>query len=182
MSDSVRGYSSTARILHWVVAILVLSTVPAAFVMVQEGISRSLQDSLFIYHKNVGVLIFFLVVARLIFRVTHPAPALPGHVPEGQRRIAFATHWLLYALLLVMSVSGYVRVEAGNFPIEMLDALGIPPLVPVNETLEETAQSIHLATRYVLIPLVLLHVGAALYHLLVRRDGVFGRMWPPVRS
>ncbi len=178
MAAPTARYRPTARVLHWLVALLVIATIPVGQTMIQQGLPRGLQNALFIFHKNVGVIIFLLVALRLAFRAIFPAPPLPDHVPEYQRRIAPWTHWLLYALLLVMTISGYLRVEAGDFPIEGLDALGIPPLVAPNDTLEEIAKTTHYYARYPLVALILLHIGAGLYHLLWLRDGVFGRIWP----
>ncbi|MGZ9811648.1 cytochrome b [Pseudoroseicyclus sp. H15] len=171
-------YRGPAQALHWLTALLILSTIPAGIIMVEEGISRSTQDALYLWHKNAGVVIFLLVVARLIYRAMHPAPPLPASLPRLQELVAIATHWLLYALVLVMTISGYIRVKAGGFPIEMLDALGVPSLVPRSDDLAETAQAVHLTVRYALVLLILMHIGAALYHLIVRKDGVFQRMWP----
>ena len=173
------GYTTASRWLHWITALLVLATIPAGVVMVTEGISRPLQNSLFIFHKNVGVIILLLVIARLAMRlVTSPGP-LPDSVPPWQRRAAAVSHGALYLLLIVMAVSGYVRVVAGGFPLEMLDAIGAPRLAPRSDALAETAKGIHAATRLLLAAFIILHVSAAAFHGLVKRDGVFGRMWPP---
>ena len=80
-----------------------------------------------------------------------------------------------------MVVSGYVRVTTGGFPIELLEALGIPPLLSKAETVSQTAKAIHAAAKTGLIVLIALHVAAAAFHGLVLRDGVFQRMWPPYR-
>lgn len=178
MSDVTTRYRPVTRILHWAVALIVIATIPVGQLMIQDGLSRTLQNTLFIFHKNVGVLILLLVIVRLAYRAIYPAPPFPSTMPAIQRRIAPITHWLLYGLLLVMALSGYIRVEAGNFPIEMLDALGVPALVPVNETLENTAKAVHFYARFVLVPLIFLHIGAGLYHRFVLRDGIFGRIWP----
>ena len=181
-SSSVqRGHATTVRLLHWVTALLVLATIPAGVIMVQEGLSRPVQDALFIFHKNVGVLILLIVLLRLAIRLTSQPPPLPATVPDWQRRAAAISHGALYLLLLVMAVSGYVRVRAGGFPVEALDAIGVPTFIPKSERLENTAQWIHLTTRFVIIAFILLHIGAALQHALLKRDGVFGRMWPPYR-
>ncbi len=167
-----------ARALHWVTAVLVLATIPVGTLMVEEGLPRAFQDGLFLFHKNVGVILLLLVVLRLIYRAAHAPPPLPPSVPDWQRSVAGLTHALLYLLLIVMAVSGYVRVAAGGFPVEMLDALGVPPLAPRSDALAETAQTIHAYVRFALIGLIVLHVGAALGHVFVRADGVFARMWP----
>ncbi|TVP72733.1 MAG: cytochrome b [Rhodobacteraceae bacterium] len=172
-------YSNTTRVLHWVSAIMILSTIPIGAIMLREGLERSTQDLLFILHKNGGVIIFALVLARLAWRLVSPPPPLPASIPDWQHRAARLGHMALYAMLVVMSVSGYVRVRAGGFPVEMLDAIGAPTLVPRSEALADFAQSVHGYARFVLVALIVVHVGAALMHM-VRRDGVMRRIWPPV--
>jgi len=173
------GYGNTARILHWITVLLVLSTIPAGAIMVQEGLDRPTQDRLFIYHKNVGVIILLLLLIRIAWRAMNPPPPLPDSVPALQQRVAHWTHMGLYAMLLFMPITGYIRVTTGGFPIEMLDWMGIPPLFPRMESVESIAKSLHYYGRYVLVVLILMHVGGALYHGIVLRDGVFRRMWPP---
>jgi cytochrome b561 len=173
-------YSTPARLLHWIMAVLILLTIPAGFIMVQPGLDRGLQNALFIYHKNVGVLVLILVVARLSWRLWSPPPPLPEHVPGWQARIARLTHLALYVLLIILPVAGYVRVRAGGFPIESLDALGIPPLVPRSDALAETAKTVHYVAGVTITVVLALHISAALFHGIVKRDGVFSRIWPPI--
>lgn len=182
MNSAIKPYSAPQRILHWLSALVVLTTIPAGLIMIQQGISRPVQDALFLYHKNAGVIILLLVSARIVYRFIRPAPPLPDTVPDWQRVVSHAVHMLLYLLLIVMAVSGYVRVTAGGFPLEILDLLGIGRPVPRSEAIAETAKSIHYYARYPLIALIALHLGAAAYHAIVLRDGVFSRMWGGVRS
>jgi cytochrome b561 len=172
------AYKAPARLLHWVSAILILSTFPVGVLMVDGGFSRPIQDSLYIYHKNIGVVILLLVVVRLIYRALNPPPPLPASITGLQRLAAEGTHLLLYVLLLVMVSSGYVRVRAGGFPIEYLDAIGFPHLVPRNEAVANTAKAIHGTARFALALLILAHIGAAALHGIIKKDGVFSRMWP----
>ena len=172
-------YGNAARVLHWLMAGLILLTVPAGLIMVQAGINRDLQDALFIYHKNVGVCLLVLVMIRLVVRWRNPPPAAPSESPLWQRRIAQLTHWALYALLVIVPVAGLVRVRAGGFPIEALDALGVPVFVPRSDTLAEQAKTVHYLAGLVIMAFIALHIAAALFHGLVKRDGVFSRMWPP---
>lgn len=173
-------YTSTARLLHWLMAVLVLLTIPAGLVMVQPGLERGLQNALFLYHKNVGVLLILLVVLRAIWRWQNPPPPLPATLPALQARIAGAVHGALYVLLVVVPVAGYVRVRAGGFPVESMDALGLPGLVPRSDALAAVAKTVHYGTGLLLAAVIAAHVGAALYHGLIKRDGVVARMWPPV--
>lgn len=174
-------YSTPARLLHWVTAVLVLALISVGFLMVQDGLGRTLQNRLFIFHKNVGVLVLVIVVLRLLYRWRVPAPPLPDHLPAWQRRAAGASHGLLYVLLVAMPVAGYVRVKAGGFPIESLDAMGIPSLVPRSDALASAAQTAHYFGAFALSALIFAHFAGAMHHALVRRDGIFYRMWPPVR-
>jgi cytochrome b561 len=171
-------YRPFARLLHWVVAVIVLGMIPAGIIMIQPGLERSLQNLLFMGHKNLGVVVLILIVWRLIYRAIHPAPDLPVSMPDWQRRAARFTHAGLYTGVLVMAMSGYVRVVAGGFPLEWWDALGVPRLAPRSDALAEAAKTVHWAAHYVVIALVALHIAAALHHAFVRRDGVFSRMWP----
>lgn len=176
---SLPAYRAPARLLHWVTAILVIATFPVGVAMIQQGLERPTQDALFIFHKNVGVLIFLLVLARLAWRIASPPPPLPASLPRWQRAAAGISHVLLYVLLLVMTVSGYLYVVAGGFPIESLDALGVPRLVPRSEEIAVIARRVHVNARFALFAVVLIHIAAALQHA-IRRDGVFSRMafWP----
>lgn len=172
-------YPATTRLLHWAVALMVIATMPIGVIMQQQGLARPTQDMMFILHKNGGIIILLLVLLRIASRMATPAPDLPAAVPDWQQRAAKLAQNALYALLLIMAVSGYIRVRAGGFPIEMLDALGVPALVPRSDALAETAQTVHSIARFPLAALILLHIAAALKHL-VARDGVFGHIWPPL--
>lgn len=176
------GFTTSARLLHWLTAVLVLLTLPAGLIMVQNGIDRGLQNALFIYHKNVGVLIFVIVMVRLFLRWQKPPPPRAARLPLWQERTAAATHIALYGLLIVLPVAGYIRVRAGGFPIEALDALGVPALIPQSEALEQAAKTVHYLAGLAISVVVTLHVGAAFFHAIVKRDRVFSRMWPPLGS
>lgn len=172
-------YGRVSRLFHWITVLLVLVMIPVGLLMVQE-IPRPVQDGLFVLHKGLGPLVLVVVVLRLGWRMFHPAPPLPPDLPLVQRRAAAAVHAGLYVLLLVMAVSGYVRVTTGGFPLEALRALGIPPLFDKNEAVAAVAKRIHATAIIGLLALIAAHVGAAAWHGLVRRDGIVRRMWPPV--
>lgn len=179
MSHAVARYRMPARLLHWTMAALVLAMIPAGFMMVQPDLDRATQNALFVFHKNVGILLLLLVIVRLIYRGLNAPPPLPASMPPLQQRIAAISHLALYTLLVVMPVAGYVRVKAGGFPIESLDAMGIPSLVPRSDALAAFAKSTHYVGGILLTALVVLHCSAALYHGVLKRDGVFSRIWPP---
>lgn len=177
--QAVPGYGRTARLFHWITVLLVLGMFPAGAIMVQEGLSRPVQDALFIFHKNVGTILLVLVLLRLAWRAISPPPPPPASMPIWQRRLSGAVHAGLYGMLLFMTVTGYVRVGMGGFPLELADWLGVPRL-PRNEAVADLASTAHFYGRFVLLGLILLHVAGALQHALIRRDGVMARMWPPL--
>ena len=173
------GFDTVSRMFHWVTVILVAIMIPTGIVMTQD-IPRPLQNQLFILHKGLGPLVLLVVVLRIGWRLAHPAPALPASVPPAQARIAGAVHVALYGFLLLQAVSGYVRVTTGGYPIEALEALGIPPLLSKAEAVGKAASAIHWLSGLCLTGLILLHIAAAAFHGLVKRDGVASMMWPPV--
>ncbi|MFD0981482.1 cytochrome b [Tropicimonas aquimaris] len=181
IEGSPSGYATVSRWLHWLTAIVVIATIPIGITMTNEGLSREVRNTLYIFHKNVGVIILLLVAARLVARLVTTSPPLPSTVPDWQRRAAGVSHAMLYVLLILMAVSGYIRVIAGGFPIEMLNAIDFPLLVPRSDALAETAQWVHSTARFFLAAFIVLHIAAALQHGLIKRDGVFTRMWPPNR-
>ena len=122
------GYGTVARLFHWVTVLLILIMIPVGLTMIQE-IPRPLQDRLFIIHKGLGPVVLVVVLLRLAWRVFNPPPPLPASVPPLQQRVAGLVHAGLYAALLVMAISGYIRVTTGGFPIETLEAVGIEPLL-----------------------------------------------------
>jgi cytochrome b561 len=172
-------YNRPARLIHWTMAVLILVTIPVGILMTQPDLERSLQNTLYIFHKNVGVLLLLLIVIRIGYRLIHKPAPLPHHVPDWQRRIAGLSHAALYALLVIMPIAGYVRVRAGGFPIEALDTLGVPSLVMRSDALADVAKTIHYVSGLAIIAVIVLHIGAAVHHGVMRKDGVFLRMWPP---
>ena len=180
MTEHSFKYRQTARLIHWTMALLVLAMIPVGLIMTQEGLDRSVQNSLYIFHKNVGVFLLIVILVRVFYRSRHSPASLPAEIPGWQRQAAWLSHMALYVLLLIMPIAGYIRVKAGGFPIEALDALGVPSLVPRSDALAETAQTIHSLGGRALAAFVALHIGAALYHGIIRKDGVFSRVWPPV--
>ena len=173
------GFGTFSRLFHWVTVVLVALMIPVGLVMTQD-VPKSVQDPLFILHKGLGPIVLVVVLLRLLWRAFHPAPPLPASVPRLQARVAELVHGALYFFLILQGVSGYVRVTTGGFPIEALNAVGIPPLLPKAEAVSKIASTIHSVSVAVLILLIAMHVGAAAYHGIVKRDGVVSRMWPPV--
>ncbi len=167
------------RIFHWVIALGVFIMIPVGIAMTHSGF-RAVQDELFIFHKGLGTIMLVLVTLRVLWRLFHRPPPPPPTMSPLQARLAKSTHALLYVLLVTMTVSGYVRVVGGGFPIELLDRFGLPTLLPEMSTWPDRMSILHKFTAYLLVGVIAAHVAAAVHHALFARDGVFSRIWPPV--
>jgi cytochrome b561 len=165
--------------LHWTIAALILLVqVPAGLTMV--ALERGpLQDFLFTTHKTTGLVIFALAVVRLGWRWGNPVPALPADLPRWQAMLARSNHALLYLLLFLMPISGFLYTALGGFPVPLFGLYDLADLVPENKPLGEVCKRVHLTLQFVLYAAVALHVAGALQHHLVRRDGVLRRMLSP---
>ena len=179
MSTEQQSYGTVARLLHWIVALLVLLQIPPGIAMTSEPLA-AWADPLYIFHKGSGAVLLALVLARVAWRLTHRAPPFPDFMPALEQRIAHATHAAIYAVLVVMVVSGYVRTVGDGFPIELLDALGIPPLIPNAPRLARVMLVVHQFAAVALVGLVAVHVSAVLRHHLIEGNPVLARMWPPL--
>jgi cytochrome b561 len=162
--------------LHWTIAALVLLVqVPAGIGMVASE-PGTLQNVLYNVHKTTGLTIFILAVVRLGWRWINPVPALPADLPGWQARLARLTHGLLYLLLFLMPISGFLYTTLGGFPVPFFGLYDLSRLMPVNKPLGEVFKTVHLSLQFALYAVVLLHVAGALQHHLVRQDSVLRRM------
>lgn len=176
----MQRYSSTAIALHWLVALMLLCSATLGLYMVDLQLSPA-KLKLYSWHKWLGVTIFLVAAGRLFWRLTHPAPALPATVPVWQRRAAALTHALLYALLFVIPLSGWLMSSALGVQVVYFGVLPLPDLLEKDRALGEQLKLVHLALNLTLLGLVVLHAGAALKHHLLDRDEVLHRMLPALR-
>ncbi len=175
------AYTRTAVALHWIMALLILATLPLGLIMTEMPLSpQKLQY--YSWHKWLGVTVFGLAVLRLTWRATHPAPPLPASVPAWQRQAAHALHWALYALMLAIPLAGWLMSSAKGVQTVYLGVLPIPDLLSKDEALGEVLAAVHAWLAYVLIALLVVHVAAALKHHFIDRDDVLRRMLPRTRS
>ncbi len=176
MSDRAEaGYSSTARLFHWSTAALVLVMIPIGIVMANANVGAA-QDTLYHLHRSIGAVLLPLVLARLLYRLSHPPPPLPAGISPSQRRIAHATHWALYGLLLLQAMVGWIATSAYRAPILVFWLLELPPIWTIDRPLSESLFAVHRAMGFALLILIVLHIGAALFHHVVLKDNVLRRM------
>ena len=175
-----KGFGTGARLFHWLVVLLLLVQIPAGIAMIAPALEQESIDRLFILHKGLGVVLLVVVVARVLWRLAHPASPMSETFPELERRMATTAHWVIYVVLIVVAGSGYVHVVGDGFPIEMMDALGLPTLWPLMPGVASWASLVHRFSTFLLVALVAVHVAEVLRHHLVVRDGTLARMGPPL--
>jgi len=170
-------YPATSKWLHWLVAACVLTTAPVAIAMHRVGEGPT-QDMLYNLHKSLGVLILVLMILRLINRLVVGAPMPDPGIEPWQKTVSSAVHGSLYVLLLVMPVVGYIANSAYGASTPFFGLFDLPMIVQKNEALATQLFAAHRWAGWLLIVLVLMHIGAALQHHFIRRDDVLRRMLP----
>jgi cytochrome b561 len=173
-------FGIVAIVLHWIVAILILLAAVSGLVTSNTNDATLTRQSLAL-HQSIGIVVFALSAIRAGWRLTHAAPMLPATTPHYQRWAATATHVALYFMLFALPVTGYVSLAARGRTISLL-GLVLPNWAPLSLQLAAQAKFIHATSQYVLYALLVLHVGAALYHRFVMNDGILERMWPGRRE
>jgi cytochrome b561 len=166
-------FTILSRVLHWLMAVLILTMLFIGVAMVS---SLSDYHRLVSIHKPIGALILVLVALRLINRLFNPAPPLPAGMPATLRFAAHASHWLLYALMFALPLVGWGMLSAGGYPIDLVGSFHLPPILPHSSTLYAVLRSAHTLLAYLLFATFLAHLGAALAHAFIFRDGVFESM------
>ncbi len=133
-------------------------------------------ETLVAIHKPLGILILVLAAIRLINRLLHRPPPLPAGMPLPMRLAATASHVLLYVLMFAVPLVGWAMLSAARYPIVLYGSLQLPPILPHDEALYAVLRQSHTVLALLLFATFLAHLGAALFHGLIRRDGVLESM------
>lgn len=171
-------WGSVSKSLHWLIAVLILAL---GIVGVLMGELPKTPKYFWVYtaHKSIGITVLVLVALRLAWRLYAGAPRPVPGTPTWQERIAEATHWLLYALMFAIPLSGWLYDSASGLrPFKLFGLFEMPKLVAPSEASAQISHAIHEWGFWLLILVVLAHAGAALYHHLHQRDATLARMLP----
>lgn len=177
-------YSPTARRLHWITAAAVAVMIPLGLVMAYRGnvldIWDGVTDALYSTHKLTGFLLLWLSAGRLAYRLLHGAPADESTLEWWQRAGSHLVHWMIYGLLLVVPLLGWIGVSL--FPaLAVFNLFDLPALAAPDEAAAKRVLFVHGALAILLALLVCGHIAAALFHYFIRKDGVLRRMLPGVK-
>ena len=172
-----RKFALRSRLLHWVMAALLL-----AMLFIGVAMVSSLGDyhRLVAIHRPLGIAILILAIVRIVNRMTTTLPPFPATMSAKERRIATASERLLYTLMVALPLVGWGMLSAGRYPIVMLGSVHLPAILPGNPGLYAALRKLHTMLAYLLFLTFLGHLSAVLFHTLIVRDGVLKRMaiWP----
>jgi cytochrome b561 len=169
----LRQFTTVSRILHWLTAILVFSTLLIGFTMVSTVTAYS---TLLEIHKTIGVVILAVVIIRVVNRLTHRPPPLPSTVGRFEHVLVVTSEMALYALLLAQPLVGWAMLSAAGRPIVVFGSLRIPRIAPVNLDLFSVLRETHSVLAFLLVAAVAAHVSAVLLHSITLRDRMLARM------
>ncbi|HEY0316175.1 MAG TPA: cytochrome b/b6 domain-containing protein [Sphingomonas sp.] len=167
-------FALPARILHWLMAALILAMLLIGAGMLSTSTAR--YPELLAWHRPIGIAILILALVRLAVRLTHRPPPLPADLPAIQVVAAKGSHYLLYALMIAMPLIGWAMQSAGGYPVILWSGVVLFPILPHDVEVYGWLRYAHGLLAYAFFLLILAHLGAALFHGLIRRDGVFGSM------
>jgi len=177
LANTDSAYGAVAQAFHW----LVVAGITAQFIWawrIDQTDSIRTQFALVNQHKSIGMTVLALVILRLAWRVINRTPAFPASMSIREKWAASIAHWLLYALILAMPLTGWIYSSAAGFGAEFFGLLDIPDFVAQSERLERVFGSIHEWIAKAILLVVTIHILAALRHQFVLKDGLLRRMLP----
>jgi cytochrome b561 len=172
MKDTLH-FRPMQRALHWVMAICIL-----AMLFIGVGMVSTVEPvylKLVAIHKPLGIAILILVLLRLVLRLRNGAPPLPRDMPPAMKLAAQLSHLAFYLLMIAMPLIGWGMLSAADYPVVLL-GLRLPAILPPSPSVHTLLWNAHRFLALCFFALILLHFAAALFHGLVRRDGVFEAM------
>ena len=177
MKPTLERYAPTAIALHWLIALLILVTLPLGLYMSDLPLSPY-KLKLYSWHKWIGITVLMLAILRVLWRASHTPPTRSALTPRWQRLTSNAVHILLYVLLFAVPLSGWIMSSAKGVQTVWFGVLPLPDLVGKDKALGELLTTVHGTLNYILIGLIVIHVAAALKHHFIDRDATLRRILP----
>ncbi len=171
---STQHFSLPARVLHWLMALMIIAMLFIGVGMVATVSER--HQWLINLHKPLGIAILLLVIVRLLVRFSSTTPPLPADMPSVQALAAKLSHGLLYALMLALPLVGWAMISAAGDPVMLSSSLRLPALLAADAPTFAWLRKAHTYLAYLLFATVLLHLAGALFHAWIRRDEVLSSM------
>lgn len=174
-------YDAVSMLLHWAMVVLILVLFGLGWYMVELPDGSPERTRFFALHKSIGLTTALVAVLRIAWRLRHPAPPLPGSVPAWQAALARVTHVLLYLLMVVQPLSGYLSSSFSGYKTRFW-GVPLPHWGWHDPVVNQLFTDIHVASSVALLCLIALHVAGALVHALTPGQNVLWRMLPVRRA
>jgi cytochrome b561 len=175
MSTPRVQFAAFSRLLHWTMAIMILTMLGVGLAMVTSLANYHVLVSI---HRPLGIAIFILVVIRFVNRQLTSLPPFPPTMSRRERLAATASEWVMYGLMFVLPLVGWGMLSAARYPIVLYGSLHLPFILPHDAMLYAVLRKAHTVLAYLFLLTILAHVGAILFHTLIVRDGMLKRMAP----
>ncbi len=175
--NTEKQYGKIAAGFHWVVALIVLSLLGLGLYMVRLDPSPFM-FKLYFWHKSLGILVLFLMVWRLLWRVTNKPPAPLPHYKNWEKILARCNYIFFYTALLSMPLAGWIMSSAKGYPVSVFGWFTLPDFVDKSKSLAGWAEKVHEVLGYILIGAITIHLAGALKHHFIDRDETLSRMVP----
>src|SRR5262245_17613439 len=170
-------YAAISRWLHWLTALLVFVIIPVGlWIKYFEPANEAFKLRLYNIHESLGVIVFAIVLIRVVYRYLNPPPPLPADTPPAIRVAARVNHIGLYALLILMPITGFLATNAWGFPLSVFGVLPMPVPLGKNEEIAKVLSFLLWCGALTIILLIAAHLAGVIYHTFVRRDGLLQRM------
>ncbi|MEM6641003.1 MAG: YceI family protein [Pseudomonadota bacterium] len=177
-APSAAHYTALAKFLHWLVAGAIVLQYVLARLAENAGHAGHRVDQLALLanHKSVGMTVFMLAFARVAWRAAHRAPPLPVQMAPWQQRASHASHILLYALIFIVPLSGWLMSSASAYSVSWFNLFAFPDLINGDPDTKKTLITVHEFSAKLMFVVALIHIAAALKHAVIDRDGVLARI------
>lgn len=172
-SRALPHYNAVAKAFHWLVAVMVVVVWPLG--LVGSVVDPDLSEGIFFWHKSLGFLILWLMLARLCVRFLTTTPGKPLGMPAWQAKLAGLNQWLLYLLLILQPLFGLLLVNGGGGQLVWFGLVPVWRLIG-ESGLGDVMDTLHYLNAWALFWLIMLHISGALYHRVIRRDDTLARM------
>jgi cytochrome b561 len=176
MTTSRKRFAVPQRLLHWLMALCILSMLFIGVGMVSTVTPKYL--TLVQIHKPLGIAILILALIRLTLRFVYGAPALPPDLPVPIKLAAISSQYIFYALMIGMPLIGWAMLSAASYPVVLFGSVYLPSITPVSPSLHTLLWHAHYYLAFAFFAVILMHVAAILFHKLIRNDGIFETMAP----
>ena len=176
LKNTLTRYGALAQLFHWVIVVLIITQFVLA--LRAEGLSPIKKIGVLGTHKSIGITILVLAVLRLAWRLFNPVPPQPRGIPRWQELAAHVSHFLLYALLFITPMLGWLMSSARAFSVSWFGLVQLPDFVASNRPLYDSLMTVHYWLSWTLVAIAFLHVAAAIKHHFVLKDDVLRRMLP----